>query len=85
VVVDVGGLAGQPRASGKSGGKVAWWWKREYEMRQQPEIENASLAESLPNLTWMLLLNKGMLSHEPKGEKSKTVRGGKLLINVGFF
>jgi hypothetical protein len=71
--------------SGKSGGKVAWWWKREYEMCQQAEIENASLAESLPNLTWMLLLNKGMLSHEPKGEKSKTVRGGKLLINVGFF
>jgi hypothetical protein len=46
--------------------------EREYEMRQQTEIENASLAESLPNLTWMLLLNKGMLSHEPKGEKSKT-------------
>jgi hypothetical protein len=47
--------------------------EREYEMRQQAEIENASLAESLPNLTWMLLLNKGMLCHEPKGEKSKTI------------
>jgi hypothetical protein len=47
--------------------------EREYEIRQQAEIENASLAESLPNLTWMLLLNKGMLSHEPKGEKSKTI------------
>jgi hypothetical protein len=44
----------------------------EYEMRQQAEIENASLAESLPNLTWMVLLNKGMLSHETKDEKSKT-------------
>jgi hypothetical protein len=42
-------------------------------MRQQAEIENASLAESLPNLTWMFFLNKGMLSHEPKGEKSKTI------------
>jgi hypothetical protein len=46
--------------------------ERECEMRQQAEIENVSLAESLLNLTWMLLLNKGMLSHEPKGEKSKT-------------
>jgi hypothetical protein len=43
-------------------------------MRQQAEIENASLAKSLLNLTWMLLLNKGMLSHEPKSEKSKTHR-----------
>jgi hypothetical protein len=46
--------------------------KREYEMCQQAEIENASLTKSLPNLMWMLLLNKGMFSHKPKGEKSKT-------------
>jgi hypothetical protein len=55
---------------------VAGWHGggREYEMCQQAEIENALLAESLPNLMWILLLNKGMLSHEPKGEKSKTGR-----------
>ena len=27
--------------------------------------------ERLPKLTWKFLLDKGMLSHEPKGKKSK--------------
>jgi hypothetical protein len=70
------------RAVTKSGRK----WRRrggmvvveEQEQRiyDQVENENASLADhlpvALPKLTWKLLLNNAILSHEPKGEKSKT-------------
>ncbi|KAJ7719543.1 hypothetical protein DFH07DRAFT_784603 [Mycena maculata] len=37
--------------------------------RNKAEHETAYRAERLPKLTWEYLLNKEMLSHEPKGEK----------------
>jgi hypothetical protein len=50
--------------------------EQEQRIYDQVENENASLADhlpvALPKLTWKLLLNKAILSHEPKGEKSKT-------------
>jgi hypothetical protein len=51
--------------------------EQEQRIYDQVENENASLADhlpvALPKLTWKLLLNKAILSHEPKGEKSKTL------------
>ena len=54
--------------------------EKEYRMRPKAKNENPSQAESLPKRTWMLLLNKGMLSHELKGEKAKTLSRPPLIL-----
>ncbi|KAJ7500657.1 hypothetical protein B0H11DRAFT_1909078 [Mycena galericulata] len=81
-----GGRAGGGEKKGRGGGAIVGNYAHEKEAHRdgsegeqealcvcgRAEHEIAYRAERLPKLTWGYLLNKEMLSHEPKGEKSKT-------------
>ncbi len=58
-------MAGWNGGGGGGGGKSCG-------IGRKAENQNPLLAETLPKATCRILLNKGMLSHEPKGEKTKT-------------
>ncbi|KAJ6529425.1 hypothetical protein DFH09DRAFT_1094001 [Mycena vulgaris] len=61
--------SGPEESEGGLGGRWRSWW--EEERGTMSENESCGRPRWLPNLTWKHLLNKEMLSQEPKGEKSK--------------